>query len=111
VKRAFRGPKNYKRSDERIHEDVSDRLAHQDDVDPSDIEVAVSSGEVTLTGTVQTRREKFLAEEIADDVGGVTEVHNLLRVRREGAQLSPTAQSAGTTTNNGEGRSRNTPRA
>lgn len=82
VKRAFRGPKGYKRSDERIREDVSDRLSQLDDLDPSDIEVTVSSGEVTLTGTVGSRREKFMAEEIADDVSGVTEVHNQLRLRR-----------------------------
>lgn len=82
VKRAFRGPKGYKRSDERIREDVSDRLALQDQVDPSDVEVTVQAGEVTLTGTVQNRHEKFLVEEIADDVSGVTEVHNQLRVRR-----------------------------
>jgi len=95
VKRAFRGPKGYKRSDERIREDVNDRLAQQDDFDPSEIEVSVSNSEVTLTGTVQSRHEKFLAEEIADDVSGVTEVHNQVRVRREQSTSSTTA-TAGT---------------
>jgi len=111
VKRVFRGPKNYKRSDERIREDVSDRLAQQYDVDPTDIEVLVSSGEVTLTGTVQTRREKFLAEEIADDVGGVSEVHNQLRVRREGAQSSASPLSTSVTSSSEGSRNGNTPRA
>lgn len=83
VKRVFRGPKGYKRSDERIREDVSDRLAHQNHLDPSEIEVAVANGEVTLTGTVDSRNEKFLAEEIADDVSGVNDVHNQIRLRRE----------------------------
>lgn len=83
VKRVFRGPKGYKRSDERIREDVSDRLALQDHIDPSEIEVNVSNGEVTLTGTVQSRHEKFLVEEIADDVAGVNDVHNQLRVQKE----------------------------
>lgn len=83
VKRAFRGPKGYKRSDERIREDVSDRLSEQDSFDPSEIEVAVANGEVTLTGSVRHRHEKFLAEEISDDVSGVTDVHNQLRVRPE----------------------------
>lgn len=103
VKRAFRGPKGYKRSDERIREDVNDRLSQQDDFDPSDIEVAVANGDVTLTGTVQSRHEKFLAEEIADDVSGVNDVHNQLRVRREQASTqyatestTSTTQSAGT---------------
>jgi osmotically-inducible protein OsmY len=95
VKRAFRGPKGYKRSDDRIREDVSDRLAQQDQVDPSDIEVQVQNGEVTLTGTVQSRHEKFLAEELADDVSGVSDVHNQLRVRREN---EPRASSTSSTT-------------
>lgn len=91
VKRVFRAPKGYKRSDERIREDVNDRLGHEQHLDPSEIEVQVSNAEVTLTGTVESRREKFLAEEIADDVGGVTEVHNQLRVRR--AQTQPAAST------------------
>lgn len=86
VKRAFRGPKGYKRSDERIREDVSERMAQHDDLDPSDIEVRVANGEVTLTGTVRSRHEKFLAEEIADDVLGVNDVHVQLRVRRDQEQ-------------------------
>ncbi|HEY6879522.1 MAG TPA: BON domain-containing protein [Polyangiales bacterium] len=80
VKRAFRGPKGYKRSDERIAEDVNDRLAQQDEFDPSEIEVLVQNGEVTLVGSVRSRHEKFRAEEIADDVIGVGDVHNQLRV-------------------------------
>jgi len=56
VKRAFRGPKGYKRSDDRIREDVNDRLSMQDELDPSEIEVSVSNGEVTLTGKVETRK-------------------------------------------------------
>jgi hypothetical protein len=91
VKRAFRGPKGYKRSDERIREDVSDRLAEQNQIDPSEIEVAVANGDVTLTGSVNSRHEKFLAEEITDDISGVNDVHNQLRVRREHA-----SQGAGT---------------
>ncbi len=94
VKRAFRGPKGYKRSDDRIREDVNDRLADQSDFDPSEIEVAVANGEVTLTGSVRTRSEKFLAEEIADDVSGVNEVHNQLRVKRE--QTAPFESSTAT---------------
>lgn len=94
VKRAFRGPKGYKRSDERIREDVNDRLSQQDDLDPTEIEVSVSNAEVTLTGFVRSRQEKFIAEEIADDVSGVTEVHNQLRVRREQVQSAPASSEA-----------------
>ncbi|MET0341122.1 MAG: BON domain-containing protein [Polyangiales bacterium] len=99
IKRAFRGPKNYKRSDERIREDVSDRLGLSDRLDPSEIEVTVSNGEVTLTGTVQSRGEKYLAEEVADDVSGVNEVNNQLRVRREDTSVSTsTTTGVGTST-------------
>lgn len=94
VKRAFRGTKGYKRSDERIREDVNDRLSLQDHLDPTEIEVTVSNSEVTLTGSVLSRQEKFIAEEIADDVGGVTEVHNQLRVRREPQQTAPASSEA-----------------
>jgi hypothetical protein len=80
VNRIVRNPKNYRRSDERIREDVCDRLSVSDEVDPVDIEVMVENGEVTLTGSVQTRQMKFIAEETADDVPGVHEVHNQLRV-------------------------------
>jgi hypothetical protein len=100
VKRAFRGPKGYKRSDDRIREDVSDRLAHQDELDPSDIEVMVSNGEVTLSGTVQSRHEKFIAEEIADSVSGVSDVHNQLRVRREDVQSTTATSTSATVSEN-----------
>jgi osmotically-inducible protein OsmY len=96
VKRAFRGPKGYKRSDERIREDVNDRLAQQDHLDPSEIEVTVSNAEVTLIGLVESRHDKFLAEEIADDVSGVIDVHNQLRVRR--TQAATTGQTSETST-------------
>jgi len=97
VKRAFRGPKGYKRSDERIREDVSDRFAEQSYLDPSEIEITVSSGEVTLIGTVEFRNEKFVAEEIADDVSGVTDVHNQLRLRREQAPRAASGEAATST--------------
>jgi osmotically-inducible protein OsmY len=83
VKRAFRGPKGYKRSDDRIREDVSDRLGENPYIDCSEVEVTVNNGEVTLTGVVTSRQEKFLIEEITDDVSGVNEVHNQVRVKRE----------------------------
>ncbi len=82
LERVVRNPKNYTRSDERIREDVCDRLAVSHEVDPSEVEVTVSAGEVTLTGTVTNRQMKFVAEAIADDVQGVHDVHNQLRVLR-----------------------------
>src|SRR5215212_2311505 len=75
-----RGPKNYVRSDERIHEDVCERLAMDHDVDASEIEVNVAGGVVTLNGTVDERQAKRLAEDICESVRGVKDVQNNLRV-------------------------------
>jgi hypothetical protein len=77
-----RGPRGYRRTDERIHEDVCERFTLHGHLDATDIEVVVRTGEVTLTGTVATRTEKRLAEDIADAVFGVGEVHNHLHVQR-----------------------------
>ena len=76
-----RGPKNYRRSSERIREEISDRLMTHPDIDASDIEVRVGDGIVTLTGTVEDRHEKRLAEYIAEDAIGVDDVDNQLKVR------------------------------
>lgn len=77
-----RGPKGYQRSDERIYDDVCRLLTDDPDLDPSDIEVEVRDGEVYLTGTVASRRQKRLAEEIADAVTAVVDVHNHLTIRK-----------------------------
>lgn len=77
-----RGPRGYRRSDERIRDDINDRLTEHDEIDASDIEVGVQNGEVTLTGMVDSRRTKRLAEVIAESVTGVTNVENRLRVQR-----------------------------
>lgn len=76
-----RGPRGYSRSDERINEDVHDRLTEDWALDASDIEVAVSGGEVTLNGKVDSRQDKRRAEDIVDDVSGVGHVQNNLRVK------------------------------
>lgn len=76
-----RGPKNYKRCDDRVCEDVCLRLADDPDLDASEIEVEVKDGEVTLSGTVEDRRAKRLAEDLIVDVSGVSDVHNRIRIQ------------------------------
>ncbi len=76
-----RGPRGYTRSDDRIREDVSDRLTDNPILDATEIEVVVVSGEVTLSGRVDSRYSKRLAEDVAEDVSGVQHVQNNLRVR------------------------------
>ena len=79
---AGRGPKGYRRSDERIHEDVCERLTEHPAIDASDIEVSVTDSDVTLTGRVESRAVKHLTEVMVETVSGVKEVHNQLRVAR-----------------------------
>ena len=78
---AGRGPRNYSPSDERILEEVCDRLTDDDRIDASEIEVRVSNGEVTLLGEVEDRHTKRMAEDVADGVRGVRDVHNQLKPR------------------------------
>jgi osmotically-inducible protein OsmY len=77
-----RGPKGYQRSDTRIQDEVCDRLTYSN-VDAENIEVTVTGGEVTLSGTVRDRWDKRRAEDLAEEVAGVREVHNSIRVARD----------------------------
>ncbi len=90
-----RGPKDYTRSDERIREDVNDRLTDDYLLDASSIQVKVEKGEVTLTGQVSTRYDKRRAEDLADQVGGVKHVQNNLRATDRDAAAARTNESTG----------------
>jgi osmotically-inducible protein OsmY len=96
-----RGPKGYRRSDERIKEDVNDRLSDDYYLDASDVEVMVQNTEVTLTGTVRSRNDKRRAEDLAESVSGVTNVENRLRVKQQhdygNSQTSSMTDSTSTT--------------
>jgi hypothetical protein len=77
-----KGPQGYQRGDDRIREDINDRLTWHGDIDATHITVKVENGEVTLEGNAQDRNQKRLAEDIAESVRGVKEVHNHLRVNK-----------------------------
>jgi hypothetical protein len=76
-----RGPKGYQRSDDRIREDICDRLM-MSWMDAERVEVVVREGEVILQGMVKSRDEKRAIEALAESVLGVKDVHNTLRVDR-----------------------------
>jgi osmotically-inducible protein OsmY len=99
-----RGPKNYTRSDDRIREDVSDQLTDDPLIDASDIDVNVGNQEVTLSGTVASRNERRLAEEVAEQVSGVKYVQNNLRVKVP-IRSSGTSGTSGTFGTGGSGAS------
>jgi len=78
-----KGPKGYRRPDERIHDEICEHLTRHPLIDASAMDVHVKDGEVTLTGEVTDRRTKHLIEDAVDEVSGVREIHNQLRVFRD----------------------------
>lgn len=75
-----RGPKGYRRSDQRISDDVHDVLTDDPHLDASEVVVSVVSAEVTLSGVVSDREAKHRAERLVERVSGVEHVQNNLRV-------------------------------
>lgn len=75
-----KGPKGYRRADERIKEDVSDALERNPEIDASEIELDVKDGIVSLRGHVEDRRSKRLAEDVIENMYGVKDVRNELQV-------------------------------
>ena len=80
-----RGPRAYRRADERIQEETCERLTDDWSVDASNITVQVQDGEVLLSGTVASRAQKRRAEECVESVRGVHDVINQLTVSRDDA--------------------------
>jgi hypothetical protein len=50
------------------------------EIDASEMTVEVKNGEVTLEGAVPDRRTKRGAEDCVEEISGVRQVHNRLRV-------------------------------
>lgn len=88
-----RGPQGYTRSDERISDDVHDRLTEDPHLDASTVSVTVKDGEVTLSGTVDDRHAKHHAEHIVEDLPGVKHVQNNLRVEDRSAARGATTSA------------------
>ena len=74
-------PARYARSPARIYEDLCDRLTESPFIDATDIEVTVAGTEVTLSGAVQDTIAMRQAQAIAEEVAGVSHVHNRLQLR------------------------------
>ncbi len=75
-----KGPKNYRRSDDRIKEDVSEALERNAHIDASEIEIDVKDSVVTLRGHVEDRQTKRLAEDLVSGIYSVKDVRNELTV-------------------------------
>jgi osmotically-inducible protein OsmY len=83
-----KGPKSYRRSEDRIKEDVCDRLTDDDMLDATGIDVEVHGDEVTLNGTVNNRMQKRRAEDLVESVSGVRNVENRLKVGQSNTTLT-----------------------
>lgn len=83
------GPRGYQRSDDRIRDDVCDRLTQHPEIDASDMEIKVENGEVTISGKVDSRRTKRLAEANIEMIPGVVDVHNRLRLTARAQREEP----------------------
>jgi osmotically-inducible protein OsmY len=90
-----KGPQGYSRSDQRIEDDVNDRLSDDPMVDATNIRVSVSGGEITLEGEVDSRQAKRQAEDCVDRISGVKHVQNNLRVRQPGQTTGQAGSQTG----------------
>jgi hypothetical protein len=93
-----RGPRGYRRGDDRIREDVCDRLSDHPGIDAGEVDVSIRDGEVTLQGSVPDRWMKRMAEDVAEDVQGVRQVHNHLRVADYQSDVTANPATRPTTT-------------
>lgn len=86
---AGRGPRGYRRPDDRIYEDVCDRLMRNGEIDARDIEVDVHDAVVTLRGSVNNRQSKYAAEEVSESVFGVKDIRNEIRIESYSPTFTP----------------------
>jgi osmotically-inducible protein OsmY len=99
-----KGPKGYKRSDERLREDISERLMQSGWIDSSEVTVEVADGTVTLQGTVPERRMKHEIEDLIDGCLGEKDIDNRVRVQRADSGAS-SGMGSGTSSGPGSGMS------
>ncbi len=101
-----KGPKGYRRSDDRIKEEVCETLARHPRIDASDIEVKVEEACVTLSGTVDSKEIKRAAELAIENLSGVDDVKNELRVKRADDSILASSSSSKSSTPISKGPSR-----
>ncbi|MBC7714035.1 MAG: BON domain-containing protein [Rhizobacter sp.] len=92
-----KGPKGYKRSDDRIKEEVCETLARNPRIDASDIEVEVSDAMVTLSGTVDSKDIRRAAEMAIENLSGVDDVKNEIRVKKSDSTSMSMSNDASST--------------
>lgn len=76
-----KGPRGYARSEARIRDEACEILAHDHELDATDIEVDYKDHCIILRGHVDRRYDKKLAERLVEYIPGVEDVQNLLQIR------------------------------
>lgn len=105
--RSYRGmgPRSYTRSDERLLEDVNERLTEDDYLDATEINVRCVNGVITLEGSVAERWMKHRAEDLADASSGVKQVDNRIQVRSQSERMGSERGLGETASSSAQGRS------
>ena len=81
-----KGPRGYRRSEERIKDEVCEILARDFFLDASDVEVELEDHVLILKGEVGSRGDKRRAEDLVAYIPGIEDVQNQLRVKRAPAE-------------------------
>jgi osmotically-inducible protein OsmY len=68
------------KSDERLREEILQRLLDADDLELGELAVDVNAAVVILEGSVPERFMRLKVEALVDDVAGVRDIENQLRV-------------------------------
>jgi len=77
-----KGPQGWMHSDQRIYNDVCAALAFNHEIDATEINVNVDDASVFLSGSVFDKEMKDAATECVENIFGVKEVKNELRILR-----------------------------
>jgi hypothetical protein len=95
VRARGRMPRSYSRSDERVREDICERIAADPSIDASDVSVDVRDKRVVLEGSVPQRRMKYVIEDIAAACLRANDVENRVTVARsrQAAEMADAATS------------------
>jgi BON domain len=75
-------PREIRRSDAQLYEDICEALLQRDDVDSSDVTVVVREGGVALDGSVPQRGMRYLIEDLAAGHPAARDVDNRIKVRK-----------------------------
>lgn len=91
-----RGPKNYSRSNERVREDICERLTADPYIDAQELEVRCENGTVVIEGQVEERWMKHRIEDLVDATAGVKQIDNRVTVAGQRQGSSSTLRSSET---------------